>query len=149
MGWLVCSSGLRSSSKFLIFVVSLALLTDMVVYDVIVPIIPELLSRANVNDRFVGLLYSVYSVGYLSCSPIVGIISDKYKSRTTPMIVSQLGLALATLMFVKSRSIYTILLARLIQGIHKLNVVILILSRNSRSYNLDSEYDSGGGYDAT
>ncbi|KAF9910921.1 hypothetical protein EC991_005095 [Linnemannia zychae] len=98
-------------------VVSMALFTDMVVYGVVVPILPEIVkNRLGGTPREVGLLFACYAIGLLASTPIFAILSDKYQNRRIPMMVGMLGLAVATVGFSLASNYWVLILARIGQG---------------------------------
>lgn len=99
-----------------IIVVSLALFTDMVLYDAIVPILPKLLDRVGASESKLGILFTIYSIGYLLMTPLFGIWSDETKDRKTPMIIGQLGLIISTILFARAKTFSVLLWARFLQG---------------------------------
>lgn len=106
----------RESRGAVIVVVALALFTDMILYDVIVPILPAILRRVHQDESLMGLLLAVYAAGLLLFTPLFGIWSDRTKSRKAPMLLGQLGLGVSTLFFIYSKSIVLLMLARFLQG---------------------------------
>ena len=106
----------RSSRPAIIAVVALALFTDMVLYDVIVPILPAILRRVKKDESLMGVLLGIYAAGLLLFTPLFGIWSDRYKSRRAPMLLGQVGLVISTLLFIYSRNIWTLMIARFLQG---------------------------------
>lgn len=106
----------RSSRTAVIVVVALALFTDMILYDVIVPILPAILRRVKQDESLMGLLLGVYAAGLLLFTPVFGVWSDRSGSRRTPMLLGQLGLGLSTLLFIYSRNIVLLMIARFLQG---------------------------------
>lgn len=109
-------SAARSSRTAVIIVVALALFTDMILYDVIVPILPAILRRVDQDESLMGLLLGVYAAGLLLFTPVFGVWSDRSGSRRTPMLLGQLGLGLSTLLFIYSRNIILLMIARFLQG---------------------------------
>lgn len=105
-----------NSKRAVILVVSVALFTDMLVYDAIIPLMPEILLRAKSSPSNSGLLIASYAFGLLFATPILGIWSDKHKNRKTPIILGQIGLIISTLIFIKARSITLLIIARIFQG---------------------------------
>lgn len=98
---------------------SMALFVDMLVYGIVVPILPELVvDKLHLGDREVGFLFASYSLGYLVLSPVVGFLSDKYRTRRLPMLFGITFLAMATIMFgtFAANSYALLLAARTIQG---------------------------------
>jgi len=107
---------IRRSRKGAIVVVALALFTDMVLYDVIVPILPALVKRVGVDGHKVGFLFATYAIGVLSFTPVFGIWSDNVKSSKIPMMVGQAGLAASTLLFAHAGHYHILIIARFLQG---------------------------------
>lgn len=106
------------SKTAVIGVVSLALFTDMVLYDCIVPILPELLKRSHTSESMMGILFAVYALGFLLATPLISIWSDRNKDRKKPMILGQIGLAISTLMFAYcGHSFASLVVARILQGV--------------------------------
>jgi MFS transporter, DHA1 family, solute carrier family 18 (vesicular amine transporter), member 1/2 len=108
--------GFWASKNAVILVVSVALFTDMLVYDVLLPLLPELLLRANSSTSNSGLLIASYAFGLLVITPFLGFWSDKHKNRKLPMVIGQIGLIFSTLIFIKARNIYLLVIARILQG---------------------------------
>lgn len=106
----------RRGKTAVVGVVALALFTDMVLYDMIVPILPTLLRKVGRDESYVGLLFAIYAVGFLLATPVFGIWSDKSRTRKLPMILGQAGLALATVLFALANSFWLLVVARLLQG---------------------------------
>lgn len=95
----------------------MALFTDMVVYGVVVPILPDIVkSRLGGTPREVGLLFACYAIGLLASTPVFAIMSDKYQNRRIPMMVGMLGLAVATVGFSLASNYWVLILARIGQG---------------------------------
>lgn len=113
-----CISELRRSRAAVLAVVSLAIFTDMFSFGVIVPILPRILSRVGeVSDARQSVLYVCYAIGLFVTTPIIGWISDAYKTRQAPMLIGLIGLACSTLLFAHAPSFRMLLLARVFQGI--------------------------------
>ena len=114
--WAEIIDAARRSKRAVVSVVALALFTDMVLYDMIVPILPTLLRSVGKNERHVGILFAVYAAGFLLTVPAFGIWSDRARTRKLPMILGQTSLAIATIMFATARTFWWLILARLLQG---------------------------------
>ncbi|KAG0275261.1 hypothetical protein BGZ95_009012, partial [Linnemannia exigua] len=107
----------RRSPLAVACVVAMALFTDMVVYGVVVPILPEIVkNRLGGTSREVGLLFACYAIGLLASTPIFAIMSDKYQNRRIPMMLGMLGLAVATVGFSLASNYWVLILARIGQG---------------------------------
>ncbi len=136
----------RASKTFVLFVVCLAIFTDMVVYGVVLPILPKLLQRIGYDypeeglqnntvrltyDTFYGeeaggvwsiellsgILFAAFGVGTLIATPFLGILSDRYRNRKVPMLVGLVGLAISTCLFSFSRDLAGLVVARFFQGV--------------------------------
>jgi MFS family permease len=107
-----------ASKGAVLLVVSVALFTDMLVYDVLLPILPEILIRAHSSASKAGTLVASYALGLLFATPILSYWSDSTRDRKTPIIVGQAGLIVATIMFIRARSLWLLIVARILQGIH-------------------------------
>ena len=113
---------IRRSPTMVLLVCGLALFTDMVVYGVPLPILPEILRTVNVLadadiSFYANLLFAVYAIGIFLATPIFGILSDRYQNRQVPMLVGLLGLALTTVLFPFASSVWALCVARFFQGI--------------------------------
>eukprot|EP00842_Homolaphlyctis_polyrhiza_P000056 jgi/Hompol1/1050/HPOL_001806-RA len=99
-------------------VVALALFTDMVVYGVVIPTLPKMITeRLGLDAKYLGLLLSVYAGGLILVTPIIGVISDKFQNRKVPMVLGLFCLIVTTLMFAYGSTFEQLLLARMGQGI--------------------------------
>lgn len=105
-----------STKAAVMIVVSVALFTDMLVYDVLLPILPEILLRAHSSPSKAGTLVASYAFGLLFATPILSYWSDVRRDRKTPMIVGQIGLIMATYLFICARSLWLLIVARVLQG---------------------------------
>lgn len=111
----------RSSKEAILFVCSLALFTDMLVYGIVIPILPPILRSIGVEadhqTTYSTILFSAYAFGLFIATPIFGILSDKTGNRKIPMLLGLAGLALTTIIFAISSNFYSLLIARFLQGI--------------------------------
>lgn len=99
-----------------LLVVTVAIFTDMLVYGLVVPILPNYVLSLGVSQTAVGLLFSSYSVALLIATPVFGILSDKV-GRKGPMLWGLLGLATATLLYAFAGRFWILVLARSLQGV--------------------------------
>lgn len=97
-------------------IICFSLLVDMIAYEMVVPIIPDILRTLNADERYIGALYSSYSMGYLITSPIVGTISDGLKKHIIILIATQLISILSSVLFLYSDGLSVLLASRVIQG---------------------------------
>ncbi len=99
-----------------LLVVAIAIFTDMLVYSIVVPILPQYAAELGASQQVIGLMFACYAVTFLAASPIVGMLSDKI-GRKKPMIIGLVGLLVSTLMFAFASDIAMLVIARALQGI--------------------------------
>lgn len=103
--------------KNLIFtLVSMAVLIDMMMYTLIIPIMPSYAMSLGADEFTIGLIFGAFSVALLLFSIPFGIISDRI-GRVPLMVTGMFLLALTNLVFAISGNVYVLVLARLVQGI--------------------------------
>ncbi|KAK9237505.1 major facilitator superfamily domain-containing protein [Lipomyces kononenkoae] len=112
----------RASGWMIMTTVAVAVFTDIFMYGIIIPIIPNVLvdrlevppSRVQ-NDISLALL--VYAAGLLVASPIFGALADIYQNRRLFMIIGLVASLGSTIMLCLARVLWVFILGRLIQGI--------------------------------
>ncbi|RKO88870.1 major facilitator superfamily domain-containing protein [Blyttiomyces helicus] len=108
----------RVSQGAVIAVVALALFTDMVVYGAVIPVLPKLVTeRLHLDRKFIGILLACYAAGLLLVTPVIGVLSDIYSNRKIPMLIGLGGLMMTTLLFAYGDTFWTLVMARMGQGI--------------------------------
>ncbi|RKP22460.1 major facilitator superfamily domain-containing protein, partial [Syncephalis pseudoplumigaleata] len=108
----------RRSRPALMFLVSLVLFNDMLVYGVVVPVLPLIVrERLGGDAKSVGFLFGSIAIGILVATPVFGVLSDRYKARRRPMSAALLCCAVATLGFAFATTFWQLLLARIMQGV--------------------------------
>ena len=96
--------------------VTVAIFTDMLLYDMVVPFLPASLVRLGADSDFaVGLLFGAYAVSLLAATPLCGIAADRY-GRRGPILAGIFGLVAATLLYSVSTSYWGMVVARMLQG---------------------------------
>jgi DHA1 family solute carrier family 18 vesicular amine transporter 1/2 len=108
---------MRGSNTLTAIVVGLSIFTDVFAYGILIPLLHFILEKLNRNEDDLGYLFGTFAAGSLFSTPIVGIISDRYKSRKTPMLIGILAFGVSTLLLAVSSSFYVLLILRAIQGI--------------------------------
>ena len=106
---------LNTNRKKALFVVTLAVFTDMFIHGMIVPILPIYAGSLGISQTALGFLFGSYALALLITTPIFGMISDKL-GRRGPMLWGILGLAAATLLFAFANTFWFLLLALILQG---------------------------------
>jgi DHA1 family tetracycline resistance protein-like MFS transporter len=71
-------------------IIFLIVLSDLLGFSIIIPLLPFYARHYHGSDFQVGLLFSVYSICQLIGSPVLGLISDRFGRRPV-LIVSQIG----------------------------------------------------------
>lgn len=107
---------LKKAQKSALFVVTLAIFTDMLLYGMIVPILPDYADSLSISQTAIGILFGSYAAALLIATPVFGVISDKV-GRRGPMLWGILGLTLATLLFAFANTFWLLLICRILQGI--------------------------------
>eukprot|EP00026_Physarum_polycephalum_P008089 Phypoly_transcript_08167.p1 GENE.Phypoly_transcript_08167~~Phypoly_transcript_08167.p1 ORF type:complete len:446 (+),score=43.61 Phypoly_transcript_08167:185-1522(+) len=109
---------IRSSRISVVVAVSFALFTDLLVYGIIMPIIPQYVTQKfHTSSTEVGFLVASYAIGLLLLTPVFGVVSDNPKiGRRIPMVLGLFALAGSTVFFMFAWTYYWLLFARLLQG---------------------------------
>jgi MFS family permease len=113
---------LRSSKRFILATVCIAVFTDLFLYGIVVPVIPfAISSRAGVPKSdvqyWVSVLLAVYGVAILVASPISGWYADRLNSRRLPLLIGLVALAGATAMLCLARNVGLLVAGRVLQGL--------------------------------
>lgn len=107
---------LNRTRKAALFVVAIAIFTDMLIYGLVVPILPGYASSLGVSQTAIGFLFSSYAITLFIATPIFGLLSDRI-GRRGPMLWGLLGLAAATILFCFANSYILLIVARALQGV--------------------------------
>ena len=107
----------RSSKALIVSVVTLGIFTDTAVYSILIPLLPDLISKFGGDAKDLGVLLALYAVGSLTFSPLFGIVSDRLNNRMIPMILSLLSLIGSSVLFMLASSYWMLYLARFLQGV--------------------------------
>src|SRR5512142_2626450 len=104
------------NQKLALLVVALAIFTDMLIYCMIVPILPQYALEHGASQETIGIMFACYAVAFLVTTPVIGILSDKV-GRKTPMVAGLAGLLASTLLFAFSSDVTVMMIARALQGV--------------------------------
>ncbi|ASA26306.1 MFS transporter [Paenibacillus donghaensis] len=107
---------LPKQRKAALLVVALAVFTDMMIYGIVVPILPQYSASLGANPTQIGLLFGSYGLALLLASPLFGMLSDRI-GRKGPLLWGLLGLAATTLLFLLADSFWPLVAARALQGV--------------------------------
>src|SRR5438477_794167 len=76
--------------KGAIFAIFLIVLSDLLGFGVIIPLLPFYVKQYSTSALSVGLMFSIFSVCQLVASPVLGLMSDRFGRRPV-LILSQIG----------------------------------------------------------
>ena len=96
--------------------VTLATVTDLMAYSVVVPILPDYTSRFGAGPTTIGLLFASFGLTLLALSLPMGAISDRL-GRRGPMMAALALLAISTSLFAYAGSLAALFAARMLQGV--------------------------------
>src|SRR5438874_8779154 len=105
----------RGSPAATLWVVTVAVFTDTVVYSMVVPILPRYAESLGATPAAIGFLFASYAIALLVTLPVFGVVSDRV-GRRLPMLWGLVGLGGATLLFAYADSYGQLVAARLLQG---------------------------------
>ncbi|MCC6130588.1 MAG: MFS transporter [Acidobacteria bacterium] len=105
-----------SQKNAALLVVALAFFTDMFLYYVLVPLLPEYARRLGLGQMGAGVLFGSYAVAVLAGTFPLGRLGDRV-GRRLPMLWGLIGLGATTLLFTLTESFPLLLLARFLQGL--------------------------------
>ncbi|WVW87013.1 hypothetical protein I302_109069 [Kwoniella bestiolae CBS 10118] len=108
----------RSSSWFITTVVTLGVITDILTYTIVVPVLPyrlQSLNYTNISTLTSWLLFA-YSIGIFICTLPVAYFFHKYPYRRSPLIFAVLALDVAVILFMTINTYWVMVLSRFIQG---------------------------------
>ncbi|BCS19974.1 MFS transporter [Aspergillus puulaauensis] len=112
----------RSSKAFVTWVVAIAVFTDVFIYGMIIPILPEVLqTRVSIPEdelqKWMSILLAAFGGAIFVGSPIFGYFADKSSSRQAPFLIGLFALAASTVMFWFARTVSALVIARIFQGL--------------------------------
>ncbi|KAK9243960.1 major facilitator superfamily domain-containing protein [Lipomyces tetrasporus] len=111
----------RASGWMIMTTVAVAVFTDIFLYGVIVPIVPNVLvDRIGVPQesvqRNISIALLAYAAGLLAASPVFGYLADLYQNRRLFMMVGLLALLGSTVILCLARVLWLFIFGRLVQG---------------------------------
>lgn len=115
---------------FATLVAFLGLMSDSLVYSIIIPIIPfklEQMGYRNISGR-VGWLLFAYSAGVVISTPPLASYSERFKNRQIPLILSLTALTLSQLLLMLAQRYWVMCVARFIEGISSSGVLAVGLA---------------------
>ena len=98
-----------------LFTIFMIILTDIIGFGIIIPLLPTISENLGINGFALGLLTASYAIAQFISSPILGFLSDKY-GRKPILVISKAGTVVAYVMLAFSRSYLLIIASRLIDG---------------------------------
>lgn len=109
--------GSRQAAFVFIFI---TILLDMLALGLILPVLPKLIENFVGNDtanaaKIYGLFATAWAVMQFLCSPVIGVLSDRFGRRPV-VLLSNLGLALDYVLMALAPSLAWLLIGRIISG---------------------------------
>lgn len=102
-------------NKKAMFTIFTIILTDLIGFGIIIPLLPALSDKLNIIGGWLGLLVASYAIAQFISAPILGNLSDRY-GRKPILLISKAGTVLAYIMFAFAGNFWILLLSRLIDG---------------------------------
>lgn len=102
-------------NKKAMFTIFTIILTDLIGFGIIIPLLPALSDKLNITGGWLGLLVASYAIAQFISAPILGNLSDRY-GRKPILLISKAGTVLAYIMFAFAGNFWILLLSRLIDG---------------------------------
>lgn len=120
----------RSSYWFVTGVVWLGILTDLLVYSIIVPVVPFQLEKLGYDhiSTLTGWLLFAYSGGLAISTLFVAVAAEKYRNRQIPLLVGNVFLIGSQIMFMEAPVYWLMCLARVLQGVGSTMVWVVGMS---------------------
>jgi MFS family permease len=111
----------RSNTLFIVSTVAIAIFTDLFLYNIVVPILPFILTdRLNVPYDKIQTYTSVLLASYAGASALfslpAGIIADKLPARQVPFLFGLVALLASTTLLWLGETFPLLILARILQG---------------------------------
>lgn len=106
---------IRRSRGAAVFLVTLAVFTDILAYSIAVPVLPDLSQRFGASPTTIGLLFASFGVTLFAASVPMGAISDRV-GRQGPLVAALLVLAASSILFAYATRLSWLFAARLVQG---------------------------------
>lgn len=102
-------------NKRAMFTIFTIILTDLIGFGIIIPLLPALSDKLHITGFWLGLLVASYAIAQFISAPILGNLSDRY-GRKPILLISKAGTVLAYIMFAFAGNFWILLLSRLIDG---------------------------------
>jgi multidrug resistance protein len=106
----------KVSSGGAVAAVCVAIMVDMLVYSIVVPVLPVYAQQLGASTAAIGLLFAVYAVGLVLATPVLGMLSDRF-GRRRPMLIGSAGLVASTVLFALAETYPLLVTARFVQGV--------------------------------
>ncbi|KAJ3097240.1 hypothetical protein HDU97_005064 [Phlyctochytrium planicorne] len=117
----------RSGKVFITTIVTLGVIIDLL-SSINFKVMPTLVLEFGGSETDVGVLLAVYGAGIVIFSPIMGVVSDRWKNRKVPMAASLALLLGATMFFAFAKSYWALVIGRFLQGAASTGVWVLGLA---------------------
>ena len=108
-------SAVAKQNKSSVFVaVTLAMFTGQLLYGLAVLILPQYARSNGISQSSLGILVGSYSAASLFVSPLLSVACTRFGRRNV-LLCGLIGLAMSTVLFAVSSSVYWLALARIVQ----------------------------------
>ncbi|KAJ3235754.1 hypothetical protein HDU78_005044 [Chytriomyces hyalinus] len=127
------------SKTFAVATVLFAVLTDVTIYSIIIPIVPFIVRDLSLDDSYTGHLLTIYGAGMVLGSLLFGYLNmTAHFSLKALMLCAILALGGATALFAAANSVWMLMMARFLQGASSNGVWVLGLSLIAKLYEKDA-----------
>lgn len=117
-------NNLSSGNNKNLFLVAIVAIVNALGYGIIIPVLYTYSQKFGLSDVQNGLLFSLFSLGQLISTPIIGRLSDKY-GRKPLLTISLIGSAVSFFMMAFAPSAIFLFLARALDGITAGNIPVI------------------------
>jgi MFS family permease len=117
-----------SSKAFITVTVGLGVFIDTFAYGVVLPFFPQLVNSIGGEEKDVGIILSLFSIGLIVGSLVFGFISDWIARRKLLMILGLAFLILSTVLMMFIRTYWSLCVGRFFQGFSSGSIWVLGLA---------------------
>lgn len=121
---------IKSIYKSPLFILYWIVASELIGFGMIIPVLPQIVTRFHVGGVKIGLLLACYSLVQFFASPILGSLSDTY-GRKPILIFSKLGSLVGYIVLAFSATYWMLMLSRFIDGLSGGNISV------ARAYAVD------------
>ena len=117
---------MNSPKRAAVIFIFITIVIDMLALGIIIPVLPKLVENFVNGDavraaKVLGLFGTVWAAMQFFCSPILGVLSDRYGRRPV-ILISNLGLGLDYIFMALAPSLRLLFVGRVVSGITSANI---------------------------